>query len=126
MIKNHQMSIASPWWRYHWCPNHDATTRFAFMFYSYLTKRWLFFKFNYWTLCVKIGTYELSKLNVNNLQEYWTVTEKSCFKTKKSVKKSVNNRFTTDFRLFSLKNYTKNMRCCQNKNNFIYFDNGSN
>ena len=85
MIKNHQMSIASPWWRYHWCPNHDATTRFAFMFYSYLTKRWLFFKFNYWTLCVKIGTYELSKLNVNNLQEYWTVTEKSRFKTKKSL-----------------------------------------
>jgi hypothetical protein len=39
------------------------------------------------------------------------------------VKKSVNNRFTTDFGLFGLKNYTKNMLCCQKKNNFIYFDN---
>jgi hypothetical protein len=29
------------------------------------------FKLNYWTLCVKIGKYELSKLNVNNLQGYW-------------------------------------------------------
>jgi len=35
------------------------------------------FKFNYWTLFVKIGTFELSKLNENNLQGYWTVTEKS-------------------------------------------------
>jgi len=67
----------------------------------------------------------LSKLNVINLQGYLT-DRKSRFKTKKSVKKSVNNRFTTDFGLFGLNNYTKNMRCCQNKNNFIYFDNGSN
>jgi hypothetical protein len=34
----------------------------------------------------------------------------------------VYKRFTTDFGLFGLKNYTKNMRCCQNKNNFIYFE----
>jgi hypothetical protein len=31
------------------------------------------------------------------------VTQKSRFKTKKSVKKSVDNRFTTDFGLFGLK-----------------------
>ncbi len=50
------------------------------------------FKFqNQWTLCVKIGKYELSKLNVINLQGYWTITEKSRFKTKKSVKKSVTD-----------------------------------
>ncbi len=76
------MSIASPWWRNLWCPNHDATSRFTFMFCSNQIKRWLFLKFNHWTLCVKIGKYDLSKLNVNNLQGYWTVTEKSCFKTK--------------------------------------------
>jgi hypothetical protein len=29
-------------------------------------------------------------------------------------------RFTTDKRLFGLQNYTKNMRCDQNKNNSIY------
>jgi hypothetical protein len=77
------------------------------------------FKFNYWTLFVKIGKYDLSKLNVNNLQEYWTVTEKSRFKTKKSVKKSVNNRFTTDFRLFCLKNYTK--KCGAARTRIILF-----
>jgi hypothetical protein len=47
-------------------------------------------KFNYWSLFLKVGKYELSKLNVNNLQGYWTITEKSSFKTKKSDKKSVN------------------------------------
>jgi hypothetical protein len=45
-------------------------------------KKMVIFKFNYWTLCVKIGKYDMSKLNVNNLQGYWTVTEKSRFKTK--------------------------------------------
>jgi hypothetical protein len=53
-------------------------------------KKMVIFKLNYWTLFVKIGKYELSKLNVNDLQGYWTVTEKSRFKTKKSVKKNMN------------------------------------